>query len=202
MNSLETQRIRDQYDNIAGVYDAVDWFIPSSWRSKATAFAYGSVLEVGVGTGLNLPLYTDRCQEIFGIDLSPRMLGRARERAKQCPAPVKLEVLDIQELPLAPGSFDCVLVAFVFCTVPDPVQGLKECLRVLKPGGKLILLEHMGSEKKWLQGLLNWLNPLVIRFFGDNINRKTVDFVTEAGFRTQTVENLFGDVVRLVVAQR
>ncbi len=202
MNSEENQRIKNQYDKIAGGYDAVDWFIPAAWRRKATRLAYGRVLEVGIGTGLNLPFYLDSCQEIFGIDVSPGMLDRASERASLCKAPVKLEVMDVQELPLDSGNFDCVLAAFVFCTVPDPFKGLRECHRVLKPGDKLILLEHMGSDKRLLRWLMNWLNPLAVMLMGDHINRNTAGMVAEAGFKTQTTENLLGDVVRLIVAER
>jgi ubiquinone/menaquinone biosynthesis C-methylase UbiE len=202
LTQLENQRIRQQYDRISSRYDAVDWFIPTTWRRQATTLAYGNVLEVGVGTGLNLPYYSERCEEIVGIDLSPRMLEQAAERAKHSKMPVHLAVMDVQDLPLQSASFDCVLVAFVFCTVPDPTQGLRECFRVLKPGGRLILLEHMGSDRSWLRPLMNWLNPLTVRLLGDHINRPTASLVTQAGFQLATVENLFGDVVRLLVANR
>jgi len=202
LNNIENQRIKDTYDNVAAIYDAVDWLIPTSWRRRATSLAYGQVLEVGIGTGLNLPFYSERCQEIFGIDVSPRMLSRASERAPLCRGAVKLEVMDVQDLPLDSGSFDCVLAAFVFCTVPDPAKGLQECYRVLKPGGKLILLEHMGSDKKMLRWAMDRLNPFAVKFMGDHINRKTVDLVIAAGFRGQKAENLFGDIVRLIVAER
>ena len=190
MDSEENERVKTQYDNIAGIYDVVDLLIPDAWRRRATGFAYGRVLEVGVGTGLNLPYYLKHCQEILGIDVSPRMLDRAREKAAQWKTPVKLEMMDIQDLPLSSGSFDCLIATFVFCTVPDPVKGLKECYRVLKPGGRLILLEHMGSDKKVLRRLMNWLNPIAVMLLGDHINRNTADLVTVAGFRTQIEEHL------------
>ena len=202
MDSEENERVKTQYDNIAGIYDVVDLLIPDAWRRRATGFAYGRVLEVGVGTGLNLPYYLKHCQEILGIDVSPRMLDRAREKAAQWKTPVKLEMMDIQDLPLSSGSFDCLIATFVFCTVPDPVKGLKECYRVLKPGGRLILLEHMGSDKKVLRRLMNWLNPIAVMLLGDHINRNTADLVTVAGFRTQIEEHLLWDIVRVIVADR
>ena len=202
MDSEENERVKTQYDNIAGIYDVVDLLIPDAWRRRATGFAYCRVLEVGVGTGLNLPYYLKHCQEILGIDVSPRMLDRAREKAAQWKTPVKLEMMDIQDLPLSSGSFDCLIATFVFCTVPDPVKGLKECYRVLKPGGRLILLEHMGSDKKVLRRLMNWLNPIAVMLLGDHINRNTADLVTVAGFRTQIEEHLLWDIVRVIVADR
>lgn len=189
-----------KYDDIAGKYDVVDLVIPSKWRHRAASLTYGRVLEVGIGTGLNIPFYPNHCQEIIGIDVSAPMLGQAAERVPLSKVPVKLQAMDVQNLLLPAGSFDCVLATFVFCTVPDPFQGLRECHRVLKPGGNLVLLEHMGSENRQLRQVMNWLNPLTVRLLGDHINRDTVKLVAAAGFRTQIVENLFGDVVRLVVA--
>ncbi len=203
MSNNESQRVKDQYDKISGAYDAViDRLIPDAWRQRATGFACGYILEVGIGTGLNLSFYPDSCKDILGIDVSLRMLDRANRKKALCKAPVKLEVMDIQALPLPSGSFDTVLASFVFCTVPDPAEGLRECYRILKPGGRLILLEHMISGKRLLQHLMNCINPLTVKILGDHINRNTLFLVTATGFRTQVVENLFGDVVRLIVAVR
>ena len=98
MNHEENHRVKQQYDRIAGSYDLVDRLIPRSWRIKTTRLAYGRVLEAGVGTGLNLPYYTDRCQELVAIDLSPSMLAQAARRITQCKASVVLAEMDIQEL--------------------------------------------------------------------------------------------------------
>ncbi len=202
MAQEENQRIKQQYARIAGSYDLVDRLIPRNWRVKATQLAYGRVLEAGVGTGLNLPYYTDRCQEIVGIDLSLPMLKQAALRVPQCKVPVVLAEMDIQALDLASSSFDCVLVSFVFCTVADPLQGLRECLRVLRPGGRLILLEHMVSDHSWLRGAMDRLNPITVHLLGDHINRQTGTTISTAGFQIESSENLFGDVVRLIVARR
>lgn len=202
MNKSENQKIKEQYDHIANRYDAVDWFIPDSWRRKATDLAYGHILEVGVGTGLNLPFYSERCQKILGIDLSPKMLERAAERSLQSKAEIELAVMDVQDLSIKAGSFDCILVSFVFCTVPDPAQALRECHRVLQTGGRLILLEHMASDNSFLRKLMEWINPLTVKLIGDHINRHTADLVVSAGFRPISEEHLFGDVVRLILAEQ
>ncbi len=99
-------------------------------------------LEVGVGTGKNLPYYP-REVEITAIDFSPGMLKRARKKASTDDLRVALIEMDVQQLDFPDNYFDTVFATFVFCSVPDPVAGLKELKRVCKPEGKLLLLEHM-----------------------------------------------------------
>ena len=202
MEQEEKQKNINKFDKIAGSYNLVDYIIPTKWRQKATALAYGLVLEVGIGTGLNLPFYSASCTEIVGIDVSPRMLEQAKEKAANCAVSIKLEIMDVQNLSLPSASFECVVATFVFCSVPDPCQGLRECYRVLKPGGRLILLEHMDSENKLAHGLLDLLDPITVRRLGDHLTRRTVDSVLSAGFHAKSVEKLFGDVVRLIVAEK
>lgn len=202
MPNEEKQKNVNKFDQIADSYNLVDYIIPASWRRKATKLAYGLVLEVGIGTGLNLPFYAASCAEIVGIDVSPRMLEQAKKKAVACPIPVSLEVMDVQKLALPSASFDCVIATFVFCSVPDPCEGLRECHRVLKPGGRLILLEHMDSENKLAHGLMSLMNPITVQRLGDHLTRRTADSVISAGFRTESVEKLFGDVVRLIVAEK
>lgn len=203
MDNLENLRIKDKYNKMARSYDAViDRLIPGAWRRRAAGFAYGSVLEVGIGTGSNLSYYSTECQEILGVDLSCEMLRRAIEKKSLCKVPVHLKMMDVQKMSLESEIFDSVLASFVFCNVPDPEQALLECCRVLKPGGRLILLEHMSSDKMMLKRLMNWLDPLTMKLLGDHINRNTLSLVVATGFNTHVVENLFGDIVRLIVAER
>lgn len=202
MLKKEKKKDINKFDKIADSYNLVDYIIPETWRRKGTKLAHGRVLEVGIGTGLNIPFYTANCTEIVGIDVSPRMLEKAKEKAAHSAVPIKLEVMDVQKLPLTAASFDCVLATFVFCSVPDPGAGLKECCRVLKPGGRFILLEHMDSENKLAHGIMSLLEPITVRRLGDHLTRRTVDSVISAGFRMKSVEKLFGDVVRLIVAEK
>ena len=187
MKTEEMQKNVNKFDKIAGSYNLVDHIIPTKWRQKATALVYGRVLEAGIGTGLNIPFYTENCTEIVGIDVSPRMLEQAKEKAAHSAVSIKLEIMDVQNLSLPSASFDCVVATFVFCSVPDPCQGLRECYRVLKPGGRLILLEHMDSENKLAHGLLDLLDPITVRRLGDHLTRRTVDSVLSAGFHAKSV---------------
>ena len=173
--------------------------IPAVWRQKCAAMAQGRILEVGVGTGLMLPFYGSAATEVVGIDLSSDMLDQAAKISSGFSFPVQLEQMDVENLRLESGSFDTVVSAFVFCSVNHPLQGLSECRRVLRPGGRLILLEHVGSQKWWVSALLKLLNPLAVLLLGDHLTRDTVGVAREAGFRIDRVERLHDDLVILAV---
>lgn len=171
------------------------------WRATLWERVHGPrVLELGVGTGKNFAYYPPEAR-VTGIDLSPRMLERARERAADAVA-VDLQVADAQALPFPDASFDTVVATFVFCSVPDPLQGLREAYRVLVPGGKLVLLEHVLSRRPVLRVLMRAGNPIVVRMMGANINRETVGNVDRAGFHLTRVEELWNDIVTLIEAER
>jgi ubiquinone/menaquinone biosynthesis C-methylase UbiE len=156
-------------------------------------------LEVGVGTGKNLDYYPDDI-EITAVDLSPKMLARARRRVGLLGLNVRLLEMDAQNLAFPDQYFDTVFATFVFCSVPDPVQGLRELRRVCKPDGRLLLLEHVRPSNKLLGILFDVFNPIVVCMMGANINRRTVDNIKKAGWHIQTEQNLSSDVVRLIEA--
>ena len=173
--------------------------IPAVWRQKCATMAQVRILEVGVGTGLMLPFYGSAATEVVGIDLSSDMLDQAAKISSGFSFPVQLEQMDVENLRLESGSFDTVVSAFVFCSVNHPLQGLSECRRVLRPGGRLILLEHVDSQKWWVSTFLKLLNPLSVLLLGDHLTRDTVGVAREAGFRIDRVERLHGDLVILAV---
>lgn len=200
-----TARTRARYQRIAAVYDLMEAlperkFIP--WRKRLWSLVEGQrVLEVGVGTGKNMPFYPSGTH-VTGIDLTPGMLDQARERAVALNVDVDLRLGDAQALEFEDDSFDAAVATCVFCSVPDPVLGLEEMKRVVRPGGQILLLDHVRSERPLLGKLMDLLNPLVVRITGANINRRTVENVRLAGLEVDRVENLgMGDIIKLTVAQ-
>jgi ubiquinone/menaquinone biosynthesis C-methylase UbiE len=177
----------------------MDRMISPALRRKVLALARGKVLEVGVGTGKNLPYYPPGC-EVTGIDFSPRMLARARMKAPSAPVPVNLIEMDVQKLEFADDTFDTVVATFVFCSVPDPVKGLREIRRVCKPEGRIILLEHVRSENPLLGALMDLLNPIPLYLIGSNINRRTVENVKAAGLKIRDLTDIKGKIVKLIIA--
>jgi ubiquinone/menaquinone biosynthesis C-methylase UbiE len=196
----QTERIRRIYNRTAKFYDLMDRMIKLESRKKVLQMAKGQVLEVGVGTGQNLPHYPPGC-EVTGIDFSPEMLKRAKKRAKESPVPVKLLEMDAQNMDFPDNTFDTVLATCVFCSVPDPIKGLKELKRVCKSGGQIILLEHVRSDNPVLGLIMDILNPLAVSLIGPNINRRTVENVRKAGIKINSVEDAQGKIVKLIVAE-
>lgn len=199
------QATRARYDRLAFFYDfmeaPVEWWRFGPWRSRLKDAITGSrALEVGIGTGKNMP-YHPRDSKVAGIDVSERMLKRAVKRTARLGRDIELLEMDVQQLAFADHSFDTVFATFVFCSVPDPVQGLRELRRVCKPAGKLFLLEHMRPGNPFLGFVFDLLNPLVVRMMGANINRKTVDNIVTAGWRVTREECLSSDIVRWIEAE-
>lgn len=157
-------------------------------------------LEAGVGTGKNMRYYSPSV-EVVAIDISPRMLKQARKRATTLRRRIRLQEMDVQFLGFPDQSFDTVFATFVFCSVPDPVQGLQELRRVCKPDGRLILLEHMRPGNPILGLLFDVLNPIVVRIVGANINRRTMENIRNAGWQILEEEHLWSDIVRWIVAK-
>jgi len=159
------------------------------------------VLEVGVGTGRNLPYHPPQ-STVTAIDISPKLLAKAARKARKKGQPVALGLMDAQRLAFADGSFDSAASTFVFCSVPDPLAGLAEVRRVLKPGGRFVLLEHVRLANRILGWLMDRVNPVAVRLSGANINRDTVANVAKAGFEIVAVDSHMGGLLKLIEARK
>lgn len=200
----DTALVRRRYDRIAGVYDALDTMELGArrWRPHLLGDLDDcDVLEVGIGTGKNLPFYPPHAR-VTGIDVAPRMLARASARAARLGRACQLELADVQALPYADASFDAVVSTFVFCSVPEPSRGLREILRVLRPGGRLRMLEHVLSRHTVMRLLMRALDPLTARLWGAHLTRETDRLVAAMPFQDVRIERLFLDVVVRIDATR
>lgn len=200
----QTEVTRKRYDRIAQIYDALEWlpeFQFQHWRKDLWRNVHQDekVLELGVGTGKNMPYFPQGTQ-ITAIDISEKMLARAGRRAKRLGIDVKLQVADAQELPYTDAAFDTVVTTFVFCSVPDPIKGLREARRVLKPGGRLLMVEHVLSEHALLRQLMEWLDPVTHFLWGAHIDRETVANARTAGFIRVREQDLALDIVKRIEA--
>ncbi|MFC1957903.1 class I SAM-dependent methyltransferase [Chloroflexota bacterium] len=196
---------RKRYNRIAPVYDLMEGLVErsrfSKWRELLWSRVEGEkILELGVGTGKNFPYYPAGV-EITAIDFSDKMLSRARQKAEKEKIKVNLLQMDVQDLTFEGNTFDTVVATFVFCSVPDPVRGLTEIARVCKPGGKVLLLEHVLSANRILARIMNLLNPLVVNFMGPNINRKTVENVAAGGLKVKKVTELAAGIFKMIEAR-
>jgi ubiquinone/menaquinone biosynthesis C-methylase UbiE len=201
-----TKIAQRRYNRIAPVYDLMESLVERSrfrkWRELVWSKVEATrVLEIGVGTGKNFPYYPPDV-EMTAVDFSDRMLKRAQDRASKQKLKVRLRQMDVQNLEFEGNTFDTVVATFVFCSVPDPVRGLMEVERVCKPGGKVILLEHVLSANRVLGWLMNLANPLVVRMVGANINRRTVENVIKSGLVVEQVTDLGAGIVKLIEARK
>ena len=207
IDKRDTEITRRRYQRLSRFYDLMETMAEKRyhpWRERIWSYVNGGpVLEVGVGTGKNLSYYPASAY-ITCIDLTPGMLEQAKRKARTLgfDSRVDLQLGDAQALDFPDNSFDTALATFVFCSVPDPVLGLREMKRVVRPGGKVLLLEHMRSQNKFLGFLMDILNPLVVRMMGANINRRTVENVRHAGLDIEQVEDLgMNGIFKMIVAR-
>lgn len=198
--SSATRGVARVYDRIAFLYDLYDAPMNAlggrKRRRQLIARAHGKVLEVGIGTGANLDLYPAGI-DLVGIDVSPRMLAKARRRASRLGANVALREADIERLPFPDATFDTVVATCVFCSVADPARGLDEVRRILKAGGSALLLEHVRPENPVMGRLADLISPLVKRLVGPELNRNTEETVARSGLRVLEVrrETIWREIV-------
>ena len=198
---------KEKYNRLARFYDLHSkfaeklWFI--KWRKKFFAPLKGNILEVGIGTGKNIGYYNKNAK-VIGIDFSEKMLEKSREKLiKSGKKNITLKQMDAENLNFKDNSFDYVVTSCVFCSVPDPIRGLEEIRRVLKPTGKLIMIEHVLSKNPIIALIEHIHNPITKFFFGVNVNRNTKQNIIKSGLRVVEDRNLaLFDVFRLFIAEK
>lgn len=156
----------------------------------------GATLMVAAGTGNDFKFFP-KDMNVVAIDISPKMIERAAPRATAYTGSIELREMDVCALDFPDGTFDTVVTACTFCSVPKPILGLRELRRVLKPGGQILMFEHVRSAVGPLAILMDLMTPLFSRF-GPELNRDTVGNVQKAGFRLRRVENVYLDVVKII----
>lgn len=160
----------------------------------------GRCLMVAAGTGADFQFFPPGLS-IDALDISPGMVRQARRRAVEYDGELTVEICDVQELPYPDGVFDTVATSCTFCSVPDPIRGLRELYRCLKPGGHLLMFEHMRSRIGPIATMQDLMTS-VSRRFGPAMNRDTVSNVLRAGFELTRETNVYLDVVRTIEAVR
>ncbi|HET6289936.1 MAG TPA: class I SAM-dependent methyltransferase [Amycolatopsis sp.] len=170
-------------------------------RAWACGQAIGDVLEVAVGTGLNLPLYPEGVT-LTGIDLSDGMLAIARGRAERLGHPVTLRRADAHDLPFDADSFDTVVCTLGLCAIPDDGKALREMARVLRPGGRLVLFDHIASSSRAVRGL-QWLAERVtVPMAGEHFLRRPLDKIGGLGLAVEHRERFKLGLVERLVARK
>lgn len=155
----------------------------SPYRTEVVGAARGRVLEIGAGSGLNLRYYGKEVQSVIGLDPSPRLLDRARERAAKVSVPVEFMLGSATAIPLADASVDTVVMTWTLCSIPDPAAALAEMRRVLKPDGRLLFVEHGLAPDASVERWQHRLTPIWRRIGGGcHLNRKMDALMQAAGF--------------------
>lgn len=182
----------ERHPIFAAVYDpmmaVLDRFVAAERRRRIAGEALGRVLEIGIGTGLNVPLY-GAADVLFGLEPDPEMLRRAKPRAAASPRPVRLVAASAEDLPFADASFDTVVASLVFCTIPDAVRAAAEVRRVLRASGRFLFFEHVRSSRAAIGRFQDGIDPVWRKLFaGCRPNRETLDVFAAAGLAVESFD--------------
>jgi ubiquinone/menaquinone biosynthesis C-methylase UbiE len=204
-NERETERVRAVQDKQASKYDRQISFFErilfGDGRAWVCSQARGRVLELACGTARNLPYYRSDA-ELTGIELSPQMLAIGLQRAQQLGRPADLRLGDAQALDFPDESFDTVTCTLGFCTIPDTGAAAAEAFRVLRPGGQLLLLEHVRSPAPLVRAGQRLLDPLAVRFEADHLLRDPLDYLPGVGFEIDEVQRSKRGIVERLRAHK
>jgi ubiquinone/menaquinone biosynthesis C-methylase UbiE len=203
--SEQTERLKRKWEKEAPTYDRRMGFFErvlfEDGREWVCSRASGEVLEVAVGTGRNFPFYPAGVR-LTGIDLSPAMLEIARKRAGELGLNADLRESDAQELPFPDASFDTVVCTLSLCNIPDDRRAIAEMKRVLRPGGILLLLDHVRATSKVWLSVQRVLEPLSWRFSCENLLRRPLVHVLAEGFEVERRERYKAGIVERLSARK
>lgn len=203
--SDETARVRRRYDAIAPNYDrfigVAEKLFFGDGRRWVCSQARGDVLDIAIGTGRNLPFYPADIR-LAGVELSPAMLAIARRRAWALGRDADLRLGDAQALDLPDASFDTVVFTLALCTIPDDRRAVTEAARVLRPGGRLLLLEHVRSPVRPVRAAQRALDPLACRCEADHLLREPLEHVEAAGLVVDRLDRRRWGIVERLAARK
>src|SRR3954467_5348337 len=181
----ETARVREKYRGMADSYDrqiaVMERILVGPGRRWVCSQAEGDVLELAVGTGRNFEFYPPGVR-VTGIELSPEMLAIAEERAKTADAALELREGNAHALEFEDASFDTVVCTLSLCSIPDDRAAVAEVSRVLRPGGRFLLLEHVRRPRRWVRTSQRQLDPRAVRFEADPLLREPLQHLRALDF--------------------
>lgn len=205
MPPSETERIRKIFDKQAPKYDKsmsrFERLLFAGNREWVCERASGEVLELAAGTARNLPFYSGDVK-VTGVELSPEMAELGRQRAEEVGREIDMRVGDAESLPFPDESFDTVVCTYGLCTIPDDAAAVHEAKRVLRPGGRILLAEHVRSPNGVVRTIQRVLEPLAHRLGGDHLMREPLDHLEAEGFEVDEVKRQKAGWVELVAAHK
>ena len=204
-SSSESQRVRDIFEREAGKYDRQISFFEKvlfgGGREWVCSQAEGEVLEIAAGTGRNLAFYPPHVR-VTMTEFTPAMLDIARKRRAELGREADLREGDAQQLEFSDDSFDTVVCTLGLCTIPDDGAAVREVRRVLRPGGRFLLLEHVRSPLRVVRAVQRLLDPLFVRFEGDHITREPLEHLRAEDFAVERLERSKAGIVERVAARK
>lgn len=190
-------KVAPNFDVMAGRGAENRW---RPYKEELFAHMHGKILFLALGTGLDIQTFPSG-KTITAIDISPKMLEKAKPRIAAYNGELQAQVMDVHDMSFEDNSFDQVFTSCTFCSVPRPIEGLQQLKRILKPGGELFMFEHTGSRYYPFKIMMDFMTLLTSRV-GPDMNRTTVANVAAAGFQLREVNNLFLDVVKTIKAEK
>ena len=205
VTTKQAAKLRRYWDKHAHRYDRQMQFwerrLFGDTRAWVCQQATGEVLEVAIGTGLNLPFYPEGVR-LTGVDFSPAMLAQARDQALKLGRTVELIEGDAQALDLPDSSFDTVVSTFSLCSVPDDRQAIAEMRRVLRPGGRLLLADHVASSAPWARAVQRLLELVTVSLGEEHFLRRPAEYLPAAGFEVERQERFKLGIMERLAARK